>query len=567
MSSAAPRRTAVAAGLAAVVALGSWPHLFALRLWPTSRDGALWILRGLPGADGWVAWVFATQQFVGYRPVAALSYSIDGLAGPLSAWPYRATDLALHAGCALLVFALYRRAAPDLPRWGGLVAAALFVAHPVVTEVVPLLARRSYSLATLFVLAALCAALPAAGRPPQAATWRRALAVGALLALGVLSNETAIVAVPVAAWLLLPDVGRRRGGRALAGAAAALSAGVVAALALRFAVVGGSGGYPASADRIARAFDAVVATWSGLGALAAVRGAVEGRVAPWLYGAAAAVSAYYAVRAGSSLRARPEPSAAPSFRGTIDSRAIPALLVSWLVLGALLYAASGVWFPRQLYPLLVPFSLLVAVVLAETVARGAAPARSALHLVPQAALIGWIILHSPVLHGPDPQRVAAWKRTDALLRQTHGDLAALPPSSTVQLVTPFYERPEAAALRAREAGGRPPIAADLPAQWTRGLLHGRGIEVEPLLVFAMDPGEPPGACRLLETGGRPVLGLDAGRRFWLLGPGARVEQTAGAVRVALEADLVAHSTHLYVYDGGAGRLVALGVASRAGEAP
>jgi len=82
------------------------------------------------------------------------------------------------------------------------------------------------------------------------------------------------------------------------------------------------------------------------------------------------------------------------------------LLVTWLASATLLYAPLGVWFPRQGYPLLVLLSLLIGVVLAETVQRSRltlafslAWLRAVWHLVPQVATIVESALRTAGRHG------------------------------------------------------------------------------------------------------------------------------------------------------------------------
>jgi len=116
----------------------------------------------------WYRWVFAESHFgVGYRPVAALSYTLNYLIGGLNPAVYRATDLGLHLLAGLLVYSVFRRWVHDSPWWGAMVAAGVFLAHPAVENVVPFIARRSYTLATVLVLAGLrvvCPTSPGGGR-------------------------------------------------------------------------------------------------------------------------------------------------------------------------------------------------------------------------------------------------------------------------------------------------------------------------------------------------------------------------------------------------------------------
>ena len=121
-------------------------------------DDAVWISRGLWSRPDWAEWVWKTRHLgVGYRPVAALSYTMDAAVAGLTMPVYRCTDLALHVAAGILVFVLFRRLARDAAGWTSLLAAAVFLLHPATEEVVPFLARRSYGLGTVFALGALIA--------------------------------------------------------------------------------------------------------------------------------------------------------------------------------------------------------------------------------------------------------------------------------------------------------------------------------------------------------------------------------------------------------------------------
>ena len=170
-----PPRPPVPRGLWVVLALGiasigSRPWLATLDQIPMTADGRMWLERGDPGAEGWAEWVFRTRHFhVGYRPVAALTYSATmAVTGPVPG-VLRATDLALHLAVALTLALLARRIAPRAPPWSAALAGLLYLLHPVAEDVVPYVARRSYTLSLLFVLLA------------QLLLLRRAAGVGASL--------------------------------------------------------------------------------------------------------------------------------------------------------------------------------------------------------------------------------------------------------------------------------------------------------------------------------------------------------------------------------------------------
>ena len=79
----------------------------------------------------------------------ALNYSLTGWELP----PLHAVNIALHAGCGLLVWQLLRRLLGGC-RWLPLLGALLFIAHPLQTQAVTYLVQRATTLGTfLFLLA------------------------------------------------------------------------------------------------------------------------------------------------------------------------------------------------------------------------------------------------------------------------------------------------------------------------------------------------------------------------------------------------------------------------------
>ena len=141
--------------LALLCCVAALPYLGLLPLGPVALDSAEWISHGSPTNPNWREWVFATQHFgVGYRPVAALSFTISQGLGGFAPWIFRATDLLLHLISGLLVYTLYLALTHHSARrhLGGIVAAAIFLAHPAVQDVLPILARRSYLLSNLSLI-------------------------------------------------------------------------------------------------------------------------------------------------------------------------------------------------------------------------------------------------------------------------------------------------------------------------------------------------------------------------------------------------------------------------------
>lgn len=170
--------------------------------------GAAWqfddyatILRhpAMQSLDGW--W----HALPGIRPLLKLSYASTFELGG-GAVAVHATNIAIHALNACLLWALWQRwlpeLAPSLERrdLAALVGALLFALHPAATEAVTYASGRSISLAATFALAALVADDAARQRPScRLCVWTAPLLFA--LALAVRETAVAIVAVPLLrAW-------------------------------------------------------------------------------------------------------------------------------------------------------------------------------------------------------------------------------------------------------------------------------------------------------------------------------------------------------------------------------
>ncbi|MFH1572278.1 MAG: hypothetical protein ABIL09_30080 [Gemmatimonadota bacterium] len=134
-----------------------------------------------------------------YRPVLLVTYALNYRFGGYEVAGYHALNMALHAACVLLVWALAGQA--GLGGGRALVAALLFAAHPLGTEPVNYISSRSEVLAAGFYLAALLLYL----HPGRAAR----VASLACFALGLLTKSV-VATLPAALWLL-DGVGRGRG--------------------------------------------------------------------------------------------------------------------------------------------------------------------------------------------------------------------------------------------------------------------------------------------------------------------------------------------------------------------
>jgi cytochrome c-type biogenesis protein CcmH/NrfG len=140
------------------------------------------------------------------RPIMGLAWAANYALAGLTPWPYHLVNVAIHAGNAALVAALFvwmaRRQAPPghAPDLGAAtLAGCLFAATPMAAETVAYVASRSTALAALFGLAATRMGVALLDGAPRS---RLALAAGFLL-LALATKEEA-AAVPL--LLLLLDV-------------------------------------------------------------------------------------------------------------------------------------------------------------------------------------------------------------------------------------------------------------------------------------------------------------------------------------------------------------------------
>jgi hypothetical protein len=527
-------RTAAKLGL--LVAVGLWPMLYVLNLAPVSRDEVLWITRGAYTSSRWWDWVLAQSHFVGYRPVTALSYTLDSLVGGFHMLPYRATDLLLHAFAAVMVYLVYRRLTPRLPAWGGLVSVAFFLAHPVTALVVPHLARRSYSLATALALLGVWVLLGPARRG-------RELWGVVALAAAALSNEAAIVAMPAAALAVGLREGGKAGWRVLG---LTVGAGVLL-LGARLSVLGGMGGY--EVEKGSRWALIVASTWKGLFGLGVMRSGTEP-----LPDMLAALLVFAAV-SGLVLPmfARDQP---------LDEGARGSLVAwAWLVAFTVVYLPQGVFFPRQLYMPLAPLALLLGIAAAEAAMPSSRERRWALlgALTLCAAAFAW---QSPVLRGPDPMQYACWRKNDALVREMEAKLTELPPRAVIHTLIPYYDRPDIEALRAHDEEDSRMVGK----QTLTWITHVYGLKFAETIFVSADPRSPTPQAFLHEPEGEPL--------YVTLPPGGEVvkasseaEITPGPDGVTIRPQLKVHlgrPAFLFFHDGLSSQLVTL-VCSDCGE--
>ena len=485
--------------LIALALLASWPFFETLGYAPMTADPPTWISRGTPLSAEWLTWVFARDHYSWYRPVTALSFAFNQVVSDVNPWAFRATDLALHLAVGWLAGAVFRRWVPRTSPWAGVVVCAIVWVHPIAEEVVPYMARRSYSLSACFGLAALWGLHGAVERARTGGSSLRAsLGVGVLLTLALLSNEGALTIVLVAPLLagtrLLgrpegpggPQGTRRAGGLAQIVRLLLPAAGVVAlTMALRCWVIGGLGGY--GQDSQGQAI--------GLGALVSLGGVVSGleiwSSALGVVGVLVLVGfagGYYLTVARRALRSEAHPA---------ERLLLVGLL--WIALAGVLFLFAGIYTERQAYGLQVP---LAFVLVGAWCAR-----RSWLDALAPVLLLGTLLWASPVVHGQHAPRLAGWAERQALLTALATDLATCERPAVVRVVLPNMRRNVSVRSVGGEGSSRLSLHRSIrqPLVWTQIALHDHTHELDlrDFLYYPRD-GEP---GRLEQRRGRPALRL------------------------------------------------------------
>lgn len=161
-----------------------------------------------------------------WRPLAAVTWTVEFAAWGLNPLGYHAVNLLLHGLVTLLVARLAGRWSGAPGAW---LAGVLFAVHPVHSEVVNLVTYRS----ELLAVAAVTAALNLRMRSEDGG-WRQKLGLGLLYTLGLLAKESAAV---LPALLIAQDLAQGRKLRDQWMLYAPLAGIAVAWLALRSALV------------------------------------------------------------------------------------------------------------------------------------------------------------------------------------------------------------------------------------------------------------------------------------------------------------------------------------------
>lgn len=516
-ASSRPLRIKLWLGL--ILAVGLWPWIPTLGLWPMAADSPSWFELSDPATEGWIEWVFSTRHFnVGYRPLTAATFAATTAIADGSALLARLVDLGLHALAAVGTYALGRALAPGRVALAGLCSMAVFLLHPLADEVVPVLARRSYSLSLALSTWGLVALLGAIRAPERQRRWFLGALAGDLFALAFLSNEVGAIPALASPLILLSVSGVDRAGARSAASALALAAvPVLLALGWRSYVLGGLGGYEVDGGEAAGGMTIIAASLRQL--LGCARGQpLAGVIGPW--SATIVVTACMGFTASLARRAGVSP---------LHWRLMG--LLGWLAVGMGTYAALGVVFSRQLYPLTVPLALLIGIPLGTLLANSKSSTRWG-GITASVIASGGMLLASPVLHGQDSARLELWMEKQAIMESIVLEGRQLAEPATVQLIVPGLERggrrggSRLHAVEARRGGRKRALV-----RWARFQLRDRDVLLEERLEWSGGDGEPGPVPALVEVEGELWLTLPEGTEARRVG--GRSATWSGPEKIAL----------------------------------
>jgi cytochrome c-type biogenesis protein CcmH/NrfG len=131
--------------------------------------------------------IFKSRQGPNYVPITELSLAIDGTLFGRAPTAHHVTNVVIHIGCVLLVYAILRRL--RLSPLFALLTAALWAVHPVQVESVAWISERKNVLSGLFFFAAFLTYLDLSDRPRT----RTYVALLALYVLALLSKMNTMV--------------------------------------------------------------------------------------------------------------------------------------------------------------------------------------------------------------------------------------------------------------------------------------------------------------------------------------------------------------------------------------
>jgi hypothetical protein len=423
----------------AVIAVGLFgilPYLPVLEYWPWSSDSVKWFSKSNINNREWLEWAFGHRHFIGYRPIAALSLTLNSAIGGPFPLMYRLTDLLFFFGTGMGVYALWATMTRRVDGW-GLLATSLFFCHPSAQDILPFLARRTYLLALFFSTLALICFCRHLNAKQDERRWM--FSSCACLVLALFSNEFAYVTIGFMV-LLCCTTAPKISLKTLRPALPVVGIGCIS-LGARWYVLGHFGGYHVAYLAKVRGGERVTTLgadfWEVFQAslhYTFFPSAVSGG-AHWVYGGAlgtGVVVAYYGWR--SLVR--------PLRNWERPTERLKLWLLFWLLGYSLLYGLANTWFWRQGFPMVIPMALLVTIVARDT-KRDFQHDRSLiiLNFIPQFVLVMSMLFYSPQLRGEiDEEFAEVRNRRNRILNELIATTREFGPEVTVYLAIPLTKQ-------------------------------------------------------------------------------------------------------------------------------
>jgi len=134
------------------------------------------------------AWSPPAESPVAGRPIPNVTLAVNYAVGELNPIGYHLVNIAVHVGCALLLFLIVFRSVESEASSFSLLVALLWAVHPLASEPVDYVTERTESVMAFFFLLTLCCSIRSR-RSPRAGVWQIGAVVAAAAAMA--SKETA----------------------------------------------------------------------------------------------------------------------------------------------------------------------------------------------------------------------------------------------------------------------------------------------------------------------------------------------------------------------------------------
>jgi hypothetical protein len=186
----------------------------------------------------------ATKVSLYYRPLSALSYSLDYAIWDLNPLGYHLTNLLLHIASSIALFLLMRRINGPRNEFATLIGIVLFLLHPILLQSVPVIANRQDVLVTFFIAISLILVHRLLFEARSSMARVGFLAICALCAIS--AKELGVVLIPLTLLFAVHygiTTPNRYSRKRIATVTLAVSLPIILFLLLRLHVLGGIGGF------------------------------------------------------------------------------------------------------------------------------------------------------------------------------------------------------------------------------------------------------------------------------------------------------------------------------------